>query len=316
MRVLVTGATGFIGRVLVDRLLAEGLNGRKIEQIVAVDLSVDHLPAVNHVLPVRGSIAEPDVLGRALQDPVDVVFHLASVPGGAAEKDPDLGRRVNLDATANLLERLRAQTERAGTLARLVFASTIAVYGDPLPEVVDENTPCAPPLSYGAHKLAAEILVADAARRGWVQACSLRLPGVVARPGDGAGLVSAFMSRLFWALRDGQPIVLPVSADATAWWISVGACVDNLMHAATMDCALPGPRRVVQMPALRLALCEVVDALVRVFGQDRRSLVSYAPQPAVQRIFGAYPPLETPRAQTWGLRHDGDADTLVRRAIE
>lgn len=316
MRVLVTGATGFIGRVLVDRLLAEGLNGRSVEQLVAVDLSVDRLPASSHVLPVRGSIAEPDVLGRALQDPVDVVFHLASVPGGAAEKDPDLGRRVNLDATANLLERLRAQTERAGTPVRLVFASTVAVYGDQLPEVVDEDTPCAPALSYGAHKLAAEILVADAARRGWVQACSLRLPGVVARPGEGTGLVSAFMSRLFWALRDGEAIVLPVSADATSWWISVGACVDNLMHAATMDCTLPGPRRVVQMPALRLAMCEVVDALVRAFGQDRRSLVRYAPQPQVQRIFGAYPPLATPCAQAWGLRHDGDADTLVRRAIE
>lgn len=279
---------------------------------MAVDLSLQGLPDDASLHRIEGSLAEAGLLARALAAPVEVVFHLASVPGGAAEQDPELGRRINLDATLQLLAQLRAQ----GGVPVFVFASTVAVYGDPLPAVVDEDTPARPAMSYGAHKLAAEVLIADAARRGEVRACSLRLPGVVARPGDGAGLISAFMSQLFWRLRAGEPIVLPVGAEGTAWWISVGACVDNLLHAAQLDPAGLDPRRVVQMPALHLSMAEVVEALVRAHGDDRRSLVSHAPQPHVQRLFAAYPPLHTPRALALGFRHDGSADGLVRRATE
>lgn len=311
-RVLVTGAGGFVGRVLVQRLLRDGLGGLPVGRVVVADLHLGGLPDDPRVHTVQGSIADAGLLQRALAEPVDTVFHLASVPGGAAERDPDLGRRVNLDATLNLLDLLRAQ----GSAPRLVFASTVAVYGEVLPERVDEDTPCAPAMSYGAHKLASEILIADAARRGWVHGCSLRLPGVVARPGDGAGLISAFMSQLFWKLKAGEPIVLPVTADGTAWWISVGACVDNLLHAVGIGTQALDARRVVQMPALRLAMVDVVEALARAHGADRRALVRYEPQAMVQRLFASYPPLHTPRADALGFRHDGSVDTLARRATE
>lgn len=310
MRVLVTGAGGFIGRVLVARLLEAGLGGRRVERLIAADLSLHGLPGDARLRPVTGSIADAGVLEQALAEPVDAVIHLASVPGGAAEANPDIGRRVNLDATARLLALLREQ----GGRPRFVFASTVAVYGDPLPAVVDEQTPAMPAMSYGAHKLAAEVLVADAARRGWVDACSLRLPGVVARPGDGAGLVSAFMSRLFWKLAAGETIVLPVRADGTAWWISVGACVDNLLHAAVIDTGQLDARRVVQMPALHLSIGAVVDALARRHGQPCRALVRHEPQERVHRLFASFPPLHTPRAVALGFRDDGSADAMVRRA--
>ncbi len=312
MRVLVTGANGFIGQVLVRRLLASGLGGLLADAIVASDLHLSGLPDDVRLHRVEGSIADPGVLECALAEPVDVVFHLASVPGGATETNPVLGRRVNLVATNTLLDLLGRQS----TVARLVFASTVAVYGDPLPAVVDEHTTALPVLSYGAHKLAAEILMADAARRRSVQACSIRLPGVVARPGDGVGLMSAFMSQLFWKLRDGVPIVLPVTASGTAWWISAGACVDNLLRAATVDPGLLGPRRVVQMPALHLEMQAVIDALVRAHGEDRRKLVRFEPQTLVQRLFASYPPLHTPQAEALGFCHDGSADALVRRVSE
>lgn len=310
MRVLVTGAGGFIGRVLVGRLLDAGLEGRRVEQLVAADLSLHGLPADARLRPLAGSIADAGVLEQALADRVDTVFHLASVPGGAAETSPDLGRRVNLDATAHLLALLREQ----GGRSRFVFASTVAVYGDPLPEVVDEQTPPRPVMSYGAHKLAAEVLVADAARRGWVDACSLRLPGVVARPGEGTGLISAFMSQLFWKLAAGEPIVLPVSAEGMSWWISVAACVDNLLHAAAIDTGPLDTSRVVQMPAQHLSIGAVVDALARHHGEMRRALVRYEPQEQVQRLFASYPPLHTPMAEALGFRHDGSVDALVRQA--
>ncbi len=310
LRVLVTGAGGFVGRVLVKRLLDQGLAGQALQQLVVADLGLDGLPDDPRLQRVVGSIAEPGVLERALAEPVQAVFHLASLPGGAAEAQPDLGRRINLDATAHLLGLLRDQATRP----RFVFTSTVAVYGHPLPAVVDEQTPPRPALSYGAHKLAAEVLMADAARRGWVDACSLRLPGVVARPGDGAGLISAFMSQLFWKLAAGEPIVLPVTAEGRAWWISVHACVQNLLHAATMDTARLDARRVVLMPALHLPMQAVVDALLRAYPAARPELVRHEPQEAVQRLFASYPPLHTPAAEALGFRHDGDADALVRSA--
>jgi nucleoside-diphosphate-sugar epimerase len=311
MRVLVTGAGGFIGGVLVRRLLASGVGGRAVQQLVAADLALQGLPEDPRLLPVPGSIAEPGVLERALAAPVHAVFHLASVPGGAAEQAPDLARHVNLDATAQLLALLREQRTRP----RFVFASSVAVYGHPLPAVVDEHTPPRPVMSYGAHKLAAEVLVADAARRGWVDACSLRLPGVVARPGDGAGLVSAFMSQLFWKLAAGQAVLLPVSAEGTAWWISAAACVDNLLHAASFDTAGLDAGRVVQMPAQQLSIGRVIDALLRAFPQAHAGLVRCGPQDAVQRLFASQPPLRTPMAEALGFRHDGSVEQLVRRAL-
>lgn len=309
LRVLVTGAGGFVGRALLQRLFQDGLGGQRVDAVVACDLGLQGLPNDARTVLVEGSVADAKVLDKALRQPVSVVFHLASVPGGAAEKDPVLGRRVNLDATVQLLERLRLQ----GGRPRFVFASTVAVYGESLPLVVDEQTPPRPALSYGAHKLCSEVMVADADRRGWVQGCSLRLPGVVARPGDGAGLMSAFMSQLFWKLKAGEPITLPVTAEGTAWWISVGACVDNLLHAACLESNTLGADRVVQMPAQWLSMNQVIDALAQVYGADRQDLVRFEPQPLVQRLFASLPPLSTPRALALGFAHDGSALALVQR---
>ncbi len=189
------------------------------------------------------------------------------------------------------------------------------VYGEKLPAVVDENTLPAPALSYGAHKLAGETLVADATRKGWVQGCSLRLPGVVARPGSGAGLMSAFMSQLFWKLASGEPLTVPVSPAGLAWWISAQACAKNSIHAATLDAASLNAQRACQMPALHLSMAQVVDALADKFGADRKNLVTWAPEPLIERLFARYPPLHTPFATSLGFRHDGDVAALVAQAM-
>lgn len=312
MRLLITGANGFVGRALLRRLLSQGLGSCPVASLVASDLALDGLPDDARIQPVMGSIAEPGVLERALATPVDAVFHLASMPGGAAEQAPDAARRVNLDATLRLVALLRAQ----GGSPRLVFASTVAVYGDSLPAWVDDATPARPALSYGAHKLAAEVLLADADRRGWVRVCSLRLPGIVARPGDGAGLMSAFMSQLFWKLRDNEPIVLPVSPEGTAWWLSMQTCVDHLLLAAALDTTRLDPRRVVQVPAQHLSMQQVIAALTHTCGPGRDALVRFAPQPEVQRLFASYPPLRTPAAEALGFSHDGSAAALVSRALK
>ncbi|AXL53705.1 epimerase [Paraburkholderia caffeinilytica] len=309
--VVVTGAQGFVGRVLVRRLLSEGLGGKPVSRLTLMDVGFDAPPADSRVVQLPGSIADAAVRANANAAPVDAVFHLASIPGGAAEKNYALGRSINLDATLGLLEDLRSQAHAP----RFVFASTVAVYGEHLPATVDEQTLPAPALSYGAHKLMGEALVADASRLGWVQGCSLRLPGVVARPGDGTGMMSAFMSLLFWKLAAGVPLTVPVSAEGVAWWISVSTCVDNLLHAATVDPDRFNARRSYQMPVLRLTVGELVDALAARFGADRTALVTYAPDPFIERLFATYPPLLTPEAERLGLRHDGSVDQLITRAM-
>jgi nucleoside-diphosphate-sugar epimerase len=281
-----------------------------VSRLTLLDIAFAAPHADARVVQLPGSIADEELRRQAYASPVDVMFHLASIPGGAAEKNYELGRSINLDATLGLLEDLRGQAQPP----RFVFASTIAVYGEHLPPVVDEATLPNPGLSYGAHKLAGEYLVADATRKGWVQGCSLRLPGVVARPGDGAGMMSAFMSQLFWRLAAGQPITVPVTPEGVAWWISVGACVDNLLFAATVDPARLNPRRSYQMPVLRFTVGALVDALCARHGEDRRALVRYEPDAFIQKLFAAYPPLRTPEAEALGLKHDGDIATLIQRA--
>lgn len=312
MRVLVTGAGGFIGAHVLALLHRQGqVGGRRIDVLAAADQRLGPLPA--GVAAFEGDLGSDDVLARIAAFAPDCCFHLAAVPGGAAEADPALSRRVNLDATLDLFDTLAA----AGTGAAppvVVYASTIAVYGSPLPQTVTPHTPLRPPLVYGAHKLACEVLLADLSRRGRLDGRSLRLPGIVARPRAPSGLVSAFMSELLHALPAGEPVTLPVGPQATAWWMSARRCAWNLVHAASMPVG-DDPARAWPLPVLRLSMDEVVQALSVEFGVDGPALVRHAPQPDVEAVFGRYPPLDDRISRGLGLRDDGDARVLVRRAL-
>lgn len=313
MRVLVTGADGFVGRHLVRRLLADGLpDGRTITRLILMDMAFREPIDDPRVRLLCGSIAEAGRLDEAFAEgPLDLVFHLASIPGGLAEARFELGLEVNLQATVALLELLRRQAH----VARLVFASTIAVYGAPMPAQVDDETPLRPGLSYAAHKRVGEILIEDYSRRGWIEGVSLRLPGIVARPPEPSGLLSAFMSDVFWQLKAGEPFICPVSPEAVAWWMSVGCCVDNLLHAATLPADRLSTRRSLALPVLHLTMAEVIEALARRFGDDRHALVSYRPDAKLEAAFGAFPPLRAEAAETLGFAHDDDVDRLIERAI-
>ncbi|WP_085316722.1 NAD-dependent epimerase/dehydratase family protein [Derxia lacustris] len=313
MHVLITGAAGFVGQALVARLLDGALPG--LDRLTLLDLGFPAPATDARVVQLAGSITDAAPIAAAFATPVDLVFHLASVPGGAAERDPLLGRQVNLDATVALIDaaRLQAATRPAPVF---VFASTIAVLGAPLPaQGVDDATPCRPRLSYGAHKLACEILIADATRRGWIDGRSLRLAGIVARPAGPSGLLSAFMSDLIRELAAGRPFACPIPADCQAWLMSVPCTVDNLLHAATADGALLGEPRVCTLPALHLSFGALAGAVGTAFGVAVDRLVSWGSDPALEANFGRYPPLATPLAEAAGFRHDGDACRLVLAAL-
>lgn len=315
MRVLVTGAGGFIGATLLCLLAARPRIGdQAIELLAACDQRLPALPA--GVAGIEGDLGQPQVLARIADLAPDVCFHLAAVPGGAAEADPALSRRVNLDASLDLFDTLACiERGRGACPPVVVYASTIAVYGHPLPDLVDAATPTRPPMTYGAHKLACETVLADHTRRGSLDGRSLRLPGIVARPRAPSGLVSAFMSDVMHSLKAGEAFTCPVGPEATAWWMSARRCAQNLVHAAVMDAAGDGPRTWV-LPVLRLSMAELVQTLSAVYGVDGERLVRYAPQPAVEAVFGRYPSLDDRAARALGLRDDGTPSALVRRALD
>jgi len=311
MHIVITGANGFVGKALVRRLLA---GAQPFTTLTLADTVFD-TPFAGagdpRVRLVRGSIGEHAVLRDVFGMPADCVFHLASIPGGAAEANYELGLRINLEATLAMLELLRRQPHPA----RFVFSGSIAVYGAPLPALVDDATPMRPTLSYGAHKLVDEILIKDYSRRGWIDGRILRLPGVVARPPAPSGLLSAYMSEVFWRLAQGRPFTCPVSPQAVSWWMSAPCCIDNLLHAAALAPRQVAARRDFTLPVLRLSMAQLVDGLAQAYGAERRELVSYQPDAALEAAFGSYPPLDAAAAEAAGFRHDGSVAALIRNAL-
>lgn len=312
MRVLVIGGEGFIGQALVARLRQGALiEGRRISMLTVLDQCIVHRISDARLRYLEGDFGQRSVLQQAIDGGVDWVFHLASIAGGAAEQNFELGLQVNLYATLQLLEVLRL----TGAQPKLVFASSIGVYGVPMPAVIDEDTVALPSLSYGAHKLMSEYLVADYARRGFVNGRSLRVPGIVARPAA-AGMLSLFLSDLIRELSAGRHVVCPVAPDGMSWFMSRPALIDNLLHAAELSHEQLALQRTWLLPVLHLSVSGVVAAIARLHGQDIMSHVSYAPNAALQAQFANYPPLRCPRSEAAGFRHDGTIENLVTRSLE
>lgn len=302
MKVVVTGAGGFVGRELIARLLARG------DTVIGLDSHGGEIPT--RARSVVGDLGDPMVRAEALGEGLDALIHLATVPGGAAEADPAASRRINIDAMYDLL--LEASAAQPGL--RVVYASSIAVLGDPLPPQVDDATPLSPKMIYGGHKAMMEHAVAMMSNRGKIDGVTVRLPGILARSKGPSGMKSAFMSNLFHALKAGEAFTCPVSATGTIWAQSVARCADNFVHALSLDTALLPPTRAVTLPAQRIAMGNLAAEVARQCGVTI-DLVSYAPDAALEAAFAANPPLLTPAAEHAGFAHDGDLATLVASAL-
>jgi len=302
MRIVVTGAGGFVGRQIVTRLLARG------DSVVGIDTLAGGIPVGAEA--VAGDLGDAAVRSAALAGGLDALIHLATVPGGAAEADPVASRRINLDAMYDLL--LEAAAARPGL--RVAYASSIAVLGEPLPDQVDDLTPISPKMIYGGHKAMMEHAVAMFSNRGAIDGVTVRLPGILARPKGPSGMKSAFMSNLFHSLKVGEAFTCPVSAKGTIWAQSVARCADNFIHALSLDSALLPVTRAVTLPAQRIAMGDLAAEAARQCGVSL-DLVSYQADAALEAAFAANPPLRTPAAERAGFAHDGDLATLVASAL-
>lgn len=315
MKVLLTGAAGFIGERLARAILDRG----------ALEVDGAQQPVTELVLfdRVAGRLTHPRARWRVgdLTDPTAVreavagagaIFHLAAVPSAQAEADVELGYRVNLDGTRLVLEAAR----RAGGAPRFVFTSSVAVYGPPLPEPVTEATPPRPQLSYGAQKLAAEILVHDYSRRGVVDGRSVRLPAILVRLGPPNAAASGWASSLVRELLAGRDAVCPVRPEARLACLSVAGAVDALLRIHAAPAAALPERRVVLLPGIAVSAAGLVAALRRRAGLRPLGTVRWVVDEAVQRIAdGAPAATVSADAARLGIVADADVDEIVRRAL-
>lgn len=316
MKILITGANGFIGQGLASRLLKKTIDGVETSHLTLLSRRFENPPDDKRVCFVKGDFVDREIMQEALSGEPDIIFHLACVPGGAAEADFDMGKHVNLDGTIQMLELLRLRKWQSAHVPRLVFTSSVGVHGQPLPDVVDERIQARPGLSYGAQKLVGEILVADYSRRGWLDGRSVRLPGIVSRPQDNAGHASRFLSDIIRELAEGRNFVCPTAPDATSWFLSRPCCIDNLIRAAEISGTTLNAERLWQLPAQHLSMSTLLNGIAKVYGEQTKKLISWKPDSEIQSIYASYPPMRTPEANAAGFCHDGDVETLVKRALD
>jgi nucleoside-diphosphate-sugar epimerase len=312
MRVLVTGASGGLGRFLVDRLLRDESVGPRFERLTLMARRTDGLPIGDNIRIVSGDLRDPAARMKALEGGVDLVFHFAATLAAQAEREFDLGREINIDASFALLNELRSATKPP----RVVYPSSIGVYGGALEWAVDDDTTPRPNISYGAAKYINEIYITELTRRGDIDGVSLRLPACLPRPRMPDLTPSPdFASSVFHALKAGDRFTFPVTSNAAMWFISVPASIEAVLHAASLPSSAYGDRRAFMLPALALTIGQLVEGLVAALGPQTRELVAWNPQPGVEETFARFPALATPFADSLGFRRDGGTEALVRRTL-
>ena len=312
MRVTILGGGGFLGRKLAARLAADGaLGGRAIEGLTLFDLTPPAAPD-GAGFPVRclgGDVSDAAALAEAVPDGTDVVFHLAAVVSAAAEVDFDLGMRVNLDGTRALVERCRAL--RAPP--RVVFTSSVASFSGGQAAVLPDDARQVPANSYGAQKAMGEMLLADATRKGFLDAVSIRLPTVIVRPGRPNKAASSFVSAVLREPLLGLETTYPVDESFGVWVCSPRLAVAWFLHAATMDTDAMGPDRGLNPPGLRVTVGEMLAALPGV----ARGLVRREPDPAIEAIVSGWPAAFTAeRARRLGFAEQPGLDAILRDFVE
>ncbi len=320
MRVAITGAAGMIGRKLTERLVADGgLGASAIRSLSLYDVVEPSLPgkwagSVDSIAVDLGAPGSADVVvaGRP-----DLIFHLAAVVSGEAEADFEKGYRVNLDGTRQLLEAIRRAHLADGYLPRLVFTSSIAVYGAPLPDPIPDDFPTTPRTSYGTQKAICELLLADFTRRGFVDGVGIRLPTICIRPGRPNLAASGFFSSILREPLIGREAVLPVPDDVRHWFASPRSAVGFLVRASTIDSDLLGPDRTLAMPGVSATVGEQIEALRRAAGDRADALIRREPDETITRMVSGWAPrLDARRARELGFTADASMDEIIRAHVE
>jgi len=318
VHILVTGAAGMLGRKLTERLVRDGgLNGRQIDKLTLLDV-VPPTKATSFAGKtdmVAADLSAPSKAARAIEDRPDTIFHLAGVVSGEAELDFDKGYRVNLDGTRALLEAIRVSG--GGYRPRLVYTSSIAVFGAPFPESIPDDFHLTPLTSYGAQKAIGEALLADYTRRGFCDGVGIRLPSIVVRPGKPNKAASGFFSGIIREPLAGVEAALPVSETVVHTHASPRAAIGFLMHAAGLAGDALGARINLAMPGVCCTVAEQIASLRRIAGERVAARIRRAHDPLVARIVDGWPQrIEARRARELGFKAESSFDEIVRIHID
>lgn len=308
MQIIITGGAGFLGQRLTHALLKSAID---FNELLIVDISPpENSYADGRVTSRQIDLSERSAIHSIIGKQTSVVFHLAAVVSGQAEKDFDLGWRVNVDATRNLLEGCR----NARPDIRFVFASSLAVYGGSLPSTVDDLTVVTPQSSYGTQKAIGELMVNDYSRKKFVDGRVLRLPTICVRPGKPNQAASSFVSSIIREPLNGEPAFCPVTPDLALWLSSPETVLTNLIHAATLDAGVFDHSRTVNLPGIRVTVGEMLQSLERNSDRRTRDLVSFKDDPAIHRIVSTWPAqIDNSHALTLGFTVDSHFDDFVRQ---
>ena len=316
MKVLILGGAGMVGRNLALRLVADGaLGGQPVEELTLFDV----VPADVHgsgrtrVVAKTGDISDRATVDALVAERPEVIFHLAAVVSGEAEADFDKGYRINLDGTRHLFEGIRALGDYH---PRVVYTSSIAVFGAPFPEAIGDEFITAPMTSYGAQKMIGELLLNDYSRRGIFDGVGIRLPTIVVRPGKPNKAASGFFSGIIREPLAGMDALLPVDDDVMHWVASPASATGFLLHAATMDTAPLGARRCLTMPGLAITVGEMVAALGEVAGPEAVARIRREPDQTIRGIVAGWPRnFDAARAAEFGFTADASFQDIIRAHI-
>jgi nucleoside-diphosphate-sugar epimerase len=313
MNILITGGAGFLGRLLTRRLLADPGAAAGLSITLADVVTTDAWANDSRVRSVACDIAEAAAIAPLVTAKTGIIYHLAAVVSGQAEREFDLGMKVNLDSTRVLLE-LARQTR---TCPQFIFTSSLAVFGGALPEVVNDQTAVTPQGSYGAAKAIGELLVNDYSRRGYVDGRVFRLPPISVRPGKPNQAASSFASGIIREPLNGQPAVCPVGRQLRLWLSSPRAAVANLARAAKIPGSAFGLHRTVNLPGLSVTVAEMMAALEKVAGKQTVERVKFERVEATERLVASWPGrFDLTRALALGFEGDANFETIIRHYLE
>lgn len=319
MRIVITGGAGFLGTRLVRKLLARNTltdakgREREISAITLLDVVPATLPGDKRVTALTGDLGDTALLERALPADTDTVFHLAAVVSGQAEAEFDTGMRVNLDGTRAVLERCR----KLASPPKVVFTSSLAVFGGPLPDPVPDEAPLNPQASYGLQKTLGEYLIFDMSRKGFIDGRSLRLPTVTVRPGKPNKAASSFASGIIREPLSGVEAICPVAPTTQMWVQSPRAAIDNLVVGHEAPATAFTYTRSVNVPGITVAVGDMVAALRDVAGEAVAARVKWQFDPAIDRIVSTWPARFAPRlGPSLGMKADGDFAGIVRAYMD
>lgn len=321
MNILIIGAGGMIGAKLANRITHDTqVASQPVTALSLVDIIPPSAPVKTNGIHVSTRIADLTKTGTAdkmLRDEPDLIYHLAAVVSGDAEENFEKGYAINLDGTRDLLEAIRTKHAATGYTPKVVFASSIAVYGAPFPKMIDDEFHLTPQTSYGTQKAICELLLADYHRRGFLQGIGLRLPTICIRPGLPNKAASGFFSNILREPLNGMTAVLPVSDDIKHWFASPRAAINFLIHAASLSRDDIGLRCNMNLPGLCTSVAQELEALQRVAGSDILKLIRFEPDPAIQRIVGTWPESFTAtRAKGLGFESERSFDDIINIYLE